>query len=151
MSKADEILTTAIMDMENRGGSKLDFLLIQNELGDLPKSERDKVEKELFDKIEKDGYDYSGYQESKAKGFLSFVNEEDMDPEKARKMTAGANVADSFTRFLIGDADQALKELTRLKGQVKTPKYLANDPEAHNKLWMEMYNLFIKAVEKIGH
>lgn len=79
MSKADDILTTAIMDMENRDGKKLDYLLIQNELGDLPKGERDKVEKELFDKINTLGYDYSGFQESKAQKTLSVIRESEGD------------------------------------------------------------------------
>lgn len=62
--KAEQILATARMDMENRGGGKLDHLLIQNELDNLSDEEKREVEDILFKKIEQEGYDYSGMLES---------------------------------------------------------------------------------------
>ena len=53
-----------------------------------------------------------------------------------------AKIAECFTRYLIGDADCALRELEELKGQFKSPPWLAASVSEYNPFFIHTRERF---------
>jgi hypothetical protein len=81
---------------------------------------------------------------SKANKFIKVISE-----AEERDSVAIAQVADNFTRFLVGDSDIALKRLAELKHSVKTPSYFKGGGKDYNNVYDDVLKAMVKAINKI--